>query len=214
VISITNLTKRFGQVVAVDNLSVDFAPGEMVLIQGPSGSGKTTLLRLIAGLEIPDGGQICMAGEIVSTPDWTASPYGRGIGIVFQRSALWPHMNVAQNIGFAINGNGRQEKAARICDVLRQTALSDLSNRYPAQLSGGEARRVALARAIAAGPRRLLLDEPLTNLDPGLKTQLLDVIMDYARSQGATLLYVTHDMDEAQSVGDRLVQMIDGRIEE
>ena len=213
-ISITNLTKRYGQVVAVDDLSINFTPGEMVLIQGPSGSGKTTLLRLIAGLEIPDNGQISIAGEIVSTPDGTASPYGRGIGIVFQRSALWPHMNVAQNIGFAINGNLGQKKAARVLDVLHQTALSDLGDRYPAQLSGGETRRVALARAIAARPHRLLLDEPLTNLDPGLKTQLLDVIIDYARSEGATLLYVTHDLDEAQSLGGRLVQMNAGRIVE
>lgn len=213
-IAISNVTKRYGQVLGVENLSIDFFPGEIVVIQGPTGSGKSTLLRLIAGLELPDEGQISIAGEVVSTPDWSNSPSARGIGIVFQRSALWPHFTVAQNIGFGINGNDPQEKTLQLKETLRRTDLCDLSHRYPAQLSGGETRRVALARAIAAKPKRLLLDEPLTNQDPGVKTKLLDLILDYVREEDATLLYVSHDPDEAKDISGRLVKMNKGRIEE
>jgi iron(III) transport system ATP-binding protein len=211
-IRLSRVTKCFGRVKAVDDLTLVIDPGEIVVVQGPSGSGKTTLLRLIAGLELPDAGEIVIDGQTVSTPARATAPHSRGIGIVFQRCALWPHMTVAQNIRFALDGLSKVESAQHLNALLARTALEDLSSRYPGQLSGGEARRVALARALAARPRRLLLDEPLTNLDPDLRGHLLQVIQSYVQQVGATLLYVTHDEAEARDVGGRWVRLERGRI--
>ncbi len=213
-IELEHLAKSFGAVRAVDDVSLSIPSGSVNVIQGPSGGGKTTLLRLVAGLELPDRGEILLDGKRVSAPGWATAPHTRGIGIVFQRSALWPHMTVAQNVRFAISRDGgsrgrlaRQGRpggtASRLEELLAQTSLTRLAGRYPAQLSGGEARRVALARALAAQPRRLLLDEPLTNIDPELKSQLLDTILHHVRETAATLLYVTHDREEARQVGVR-----------
>jgi len=211
-IVLKDLTKTFGAARAVDSLSLEIPAGEMIAIQGPSGSGKTTLLRLIAGLELPDQGQISMDGEVVSRPGWAVEPWTRGIGIVFQRCALWPHMTVAQNILFAMNGAQRDQKKIRLEGLLQQIHLEALAGRYPFSLSGGEARRVAIARALAAEPRRLLMDEPLTNLDHDLKRQLLDVILGYAASRGTTLIYITHEEDEASLLGGRWLHMQNGRL--
>ena len=211
-IKIQGLTKRYGSIEAVVDVSFEIASGEAVIIHGPSGSGKTTLLRLLAGLEMPDEGRICIDGEIASTPDWVLPPYQRGIGIVFQRNALWPHMTVAKNIRFVMDGIPKSEKAERLRLIIQEVCLDNLSNRYPSQLSSGEARRVALARAIADKPQRLLLDEPLINLDPELKSQLLKVIQDYAHHEKATLLFVTHDLDKMEYIADKLVGMKEGRV--
>lgn len=211
-IAIRHLTKCFGEVKAVNDLSLEISSGEVVVIQGPSGSGKTTLLRLIAGLELPDEGEILMDGELVSSPGWARPPYTRGIGFVFQRSALWPHMTVAQNICFSMNGISREEAASRLSELLERTALKGLSSRYPSQLSGGEARRVALARAIAARPRRLLLDEPLSNLDPELCASMLDLIWQVQAETGVTLIFVSHDPLPAGAVCKRVVVMRGGRV--
>jgi iron(III) transport system ATP-binding protein len=213
-IDLKHLSRSFGPVRAVDDVSLSIAGGDVVVVQGPSGGGKTTLLRLVAGLELPDAGEILLDGERVSAAGWATAPHTRGIGIVFQRSALWPHMTVAQNVCFAMSPDGnprgrfaRQgrawDTASRLELLLGQTSLAGLAGRYPAQLSGGEARRVALARALAARPQRLLLDEPLTNLDPELKSQLLDTILHHVQETGATLLYVTHDGEEAHQVDVR-----------
>jgi len=209
-IAIRRLTKCFGAVKAIDNLTLEIATGETVVIQGPSGSGKTTLLRLIAGLEVPDQGEIHIRGKLVSSPGWVAPPHTRKIGFVFQRSALWPHMTVAQNIRFAMNR--KKDVAFLLRELLQQMVLEDLSNRYPNQLSGGEARRVALARALAAQPKHLLLDEPLTSLDPDLQMRLLQVIQDYVGISNATLLYVTHAINEVQQVSGMLLQLDHGRV--
>lgn len=211
-IRLRGLTKCFGKVVAVEGLTLDIELGEVVLIHGPSGSGKTTLLRLIAGLERPDEGSIVMDGETVSSPGWAAAPYGRGIGFVFQRSALWPHMTVAQNVAFPLQGWSRREAARRVSEMLAATELEDLAGRYPGQLSGGEARRAALARAVAARPQRLLLDEPLSNLDPALRKSILDLIWRLQAQTRATLVLVSHDPLPRAPGTRRVVTMQRGRL--
>ena len=213
-IALRQVTKSYNSVTALDNVSLDISSGETVVIQGPSGSGKTTLLHLIAGLEIPTQGQIHIDRELVSSPSGVTPAYTRGIGFVFQRSALWPHMTVMQNIHFVMNSISKPQAAELLEKLLEQMALKELTNRYPSQLSGGEARRVALARALATNPDILLLDEPLTSLDPDLKERLLRVIHDYAKKTNATLLYVTHLLDEAKQVGGRLIYIQEGRVVE
>jgi iron(III) transport system ATP-binding protein len=211
-IAMQSVTKTFGTVTALDDLTLEIPAGQTMVVQGPSGSGKTTLLRLIAGLDLPTQGEIHIDGALASTQNWATPPYTRGIGMVFQRSALWPHMTVAQNIRFATRRNPAAEADAIVSRLLEETALVELQGRYPSQLSGGEARRVALARALAARPKRLLLDEPLTSLDPDLKLRMLTVMKDYVMNSAATLIYVTHILDEAQQVGGRLLRLDRGRL--
>jgi iron(III) transport system ATP-binding protein len=211
-IELRQVVKHFNNVTALADISLLIEGRESIVIQGPSGSGKTTLLRTIAGLELPDEGEIHLDGFPASRPGWGIPPYLRGIGFVFQRSALWPHMTVAQNILFAMNGALPQEKRDRLDELLVKADLLQLAGRYPGQLSGGEARRTAVARALAARPERLLLDEPLTNLDPQLKYRLPQVVLDYVREQKATLLYVTHDLEEIRSIQGRVVILERGRI--
>lgn len=211
-IDLRKISKSFGNVRAVEAVSLAIEDGEVIVIQGPSGSGKTTLLRLIAGLALPDDGEIFIDEVVVSTPSWASAPYLRGVGVVFQRSALWPHMTVAQNVRFPILQLSREVASERVREVLEAVRLQDLARRYPNQLSGGEARRVALARALVARPQRLLLDEPLTHIDPALKERLLGLIKDHTQEMGATLLYITHDESEAEEVGGRLYRMENGKV--
>jgi len=210
-IRLRNVTKHFGSVIALEDVSLEISSGEQVVIQGPSGSGKSTLLRLIAGLEIPTQGEISINENCVSTPESVASPHTRGIGFVFQRSALWPHMSVAQNILFAMNSLPKEKLSERLNQLLEQMELSQLVSRYPNQLSGGEARRVALARALACDPKILLLDEPLTSLNSELKAQILTVIQDFVQTNNTTLLYVTHLADETQHFCERSIYLHNGR---
>jgi ABC-type Fe3+/spermidine/putrescine transport system ATPase subunit len=211
-IELRKISKSFGVVSAVDAASMTIEARDVVVVQGPSGSGKTTLLRLIAGLALPDDGEILIDEEVVSTPSGASPPFSRGVGVVFQRSALWPHMTVAQNIRFPILNLPKQAASERVAQLLEAVGLKDLARRYPNQLSGGEARRVALARALAARPQRLLLDEPLTHIDPALKERLLTLIKDQTQEMGATLMYITHDEREAEDVGGRLHRMENGRV--
>jgi len=213
-ISLKQVTKTYASIRALEDINLEIADGETLVIQGPSGSGKTTLLRLIAGLEIPNLGEIYIDGERVSSPEQLFPTYKRGIGFVFQRSALWPHMTVSQNIQFAMYQETKTEAKVSLVKLLEVTELQSLANRYPQQLSGGEARRVAIARALAARPRILLLDEPLTSLDPDLHTRLLDKIQEYTKQANATLLYVTHVVEEAKQVAGRLVRLERGRVVE
>lgn len=223
-ITLTAVSKHFGPtrdrrdrpedrtVAAVQDVSLTLTESSITVIQGPSGSGKTTLLRLIAGLECPSAGEIRVDGEIVSTPDWILPPHQRDMGFVFQDPALWPHLTVAQNIGFGLLGLPKQEIAQRVADVLTSMDLAGLQRRYPNQLSGGQARRVAIARTLVVNPRCLLLDEPLTHLQPELKAQLLAVIRDHVAARAMTLLYVTHSVDEAAYLGGARFQMVDGHL--
>lgn len=211
-IEIHDLSHSYGKRMVLFAISLSIPPGEFLVIQGPSGSGKTTLLRLIAGLEYPTMGEILIDGRSASTPERLLPPHQRGIGIVFQRSALWPHMTVAGNLAFVMNGTSKTDKNSRIERLLQLAGLEDVAGCYPSSLSGGEARRVELLRALAVKPVRLLLDEPLTNLDLKLKEQLLKIVLEYAREQPATLLLVTHDRLEAETVGGRIVRLENGRL--
>jgi len=214
-VSIRNVTKRFPSHDALAGVSLDVAEGDVVVVLGPSGCGKTTLLRLIAGLEGLDGGEIWMSGRQVAAAGRSlVPPYRRGIGFVFQDLALWPHLTVRGNLEFVLE-SARLPRAARspkVEDALRLVRIEQLAGRYPHQLSGGEQQRVALARALVGRPQVLLLDEPLSSLDPELRTVLRAELAQLQRLLGITAIYVTHDRDDAAALARRVVHMRDGRI--
>jgi iron(III) transport system ATP-binding protein len=202
-VEVRSVSKRFGRTVALEDVSFELRPGGSAVITGPSGSGKTTLLRLVAGLESPDAGDVRLDG----TPCRAIRPHERGIGFVFQSPALWPHMTVAENVGFGVRGDRR-----RVGEMLERVELSGYGSRYPDELSGGEAQRVALARALAPRARLLLLDEPLSHLDDELRWRMQDLVLSAARETGATLLYVAHDLKEASRVSPRTLRLLAGRL--
>jgi len=211
-IELLGVSKHYGPVCALDSVSLTLPRGTTTVINGPSGSGKTTLLRLIAGLERPSSGEIHIDGELVSTPAWVRPPQERNVGLVFQDAALWPHLTVAQNVGFGLLGRPRQDIARRVDKMLSAMDLTGFEKRYPNQLSGGEARRVAIARTLIVNPRYLLLDEPLIHLQSALKLRLLEGIREQASARDVTLLYVSHDLEEGRRLGGRLLEMTSGRI--
>jgi len=206
-LEIRNIEKAYSVTPVLRGLSVTVEPGEPLVVWGPSGSGKTTLLRLIAGLEVPTTGEILMDGQVVSRRDWLLPPSARQLGFVFQSSALWPHLTVAANIRFALHSRPRLEMRRRLEELLERTELEELAGRYPHQISGGEARRAALARALASRPRYLLLDEPLTHLNDDLKERMLHLIHEYRQQSQACIVYVTHDREEAQTVSTRSINL-------
>jgi putrescine transport system ATP-binding protein len=204
------LTKRFGPVVAVDDLSLDIFERELFCLLGPSGCGKSTLMRLLAGFETPDAGRIQLAGaDIGGVP-----PHRRPVNMMFQSYALFPHMTVAGNIAFGVRQEGmaKDEIAARVEEMLRLVQLDDLGGRRPDQLSGGQRQRVALARALAKRPKVLLLDEPLAALDKKLRHETQFELMDIQVKLGTTFLVVTHDQDEAMTMSNRIGVMDRGRL--
>ncbi len=205
------LTKRFGDVTAVDGVDLDVRRGEFLAVLGPSGCGKTTLLRLVAGFERPDGGGIEVGGRVVAGPRRHLPPEERRIGMVFQESALFPHLDVAGNIGF---GLARRDRQRRIAELVALVGLAGLQRRMPHELSGGQQQRVALARALAPHPALILLDEPFSSLDATLRSQLRGDVREILRSAGATTLFVTHDQGEALEISDRVAVMRAGRIEQ
>src|SRR5512144_252134 len=207
-IRLDSVTKRFGDVVAVDAAELDVAGGEVVALLGPSGCGKTTLLRTIAGFERPDAGTIEVGGRVVAGPSW-APPEARGVGMVFQDYGLFPHLTVAENVGF---GLARRDRATRVPALLALVDLCGLGARYPHELSGGQQQRVALARALAPAPRVVLLDEPWSNVDPQLRSELRAEVSAVLRLLRVTTILVTHDREEAFSVADRIALMRDGAI--
>ena len=214
-LTIANVTKRFRAYRALDGVSIDVATGEGVVIVGPSGCGKTTLLRLVAGLDVPDGGEIWMAGTRVSAQHRSIVPsHERGIGFVFQDLALWPHLTVQGNLDFVLESakTTRASRGPRVHEVLSLVRVQHLSARYPHELSGGEQQRVALARALVGQPRVLLLDEPLSSLDPDLRATLRDELARLQRTLGLTMVYVTHDMEDAATLADRVIEMRAGHI--
>ena len=212
-IALNQVTKSYGNLKVVNGVSLEAPDTSLTVIAGPSGTGKTTLLRLIAGLEIPDNGEIYIDGALANGTGWALAPNRRGLGFVFQASSLWPHMTVEQNIMFGLHGIPKDEAYQRLHGLLERTYLTGLNRRYPHQISGGEARRVALARTLAPRPRRLLMDEPLTNVDPDLKLKLLYLIKQSVVDTGASLIYVTHDVDEAKQISERVLTLKDGSLD-
>jgi len=204
--------KSFGAITAVDDVSLTIEPGEFITLLGPSGSGKTTTLMMIAGFDHPSSGEIYIDGRpIVGVP-----PYRRGIGMVFQSYALFPHMSVAENVGFALKqrGTGKATISERVAKTLEVVRLRGYEARYPRQLSGGQQQRVALARAIIFQPRVLLMDEPLSALDKQLREELQLEMKRLHQQLGITFIYVTHDQREALIMSDRVAVMKEGRIEQ
>lgn len=196
----------------VRNASFNVSRNEIVCLLGPSGCGKTSLLRLIAGLEDPDGGLIKIDSVTVSSSERTLSPHRREIGFLFQDFALFPHLTVAENISFGLGGKTKREKKTCVGSLLEQIQMSDQAGKYPHQLSGGEQQRVALARARAPEPKLLLLDEPFSGLDSGLRKKLREETREVLRAAGASAIIVTHDPEEAMALADRIILMKDGKI--
>lgn len=211
-IRLAGLSKRYGDVAAVDGVDLDVEPGEFFTLLGPSGSGKTTTLRLVAGFELPDAGRIELGGEDVSR----VPPYARDVNTVFQDYALFPHMNVVENVeyGLRIRKVPRAERRRRAEEALETVRLPGLGGRKPAQLSGGQRQRVALARAIVNRPRVLLLDEPLGALDLKLRQEMQVELGRIQGEVGITFVYVTHDQEEALTMSDRIAVFNRGRIEQ
>ncbi len=211
-LSLQHLVRRFGTHAAVDDVSLDVAPGELVVLLGPSGCGKTTTLRLIAGFIAPNAGDILLDGRsIVALP-----PHKRDMGIVFQSYALFPHLTVARNIAFGLEMRRGSAAAteARVQEMLRLVRLEEFAARLPRMLSGGQQQRVALARALAIHPRVLLLDEPLSNLDAALRQDMAREIRLLQQDRGITTIMVTHDQTEAMAMADRLVLMHNGKVQQ
>ena len=211
-VQFTNVSRLFGEVKAVDRVSIDIKDGEFFSMLGPSGSGKTTCLRLIAGFEQPSAGSIRIHGEEAAG----LPPYQRDVNTVFQDYALFPHMNVRENVayGLKVKGVGKAERLKRAEEALDMVALGGYGERKPVQLSGGQRQRVALARALVNRPRVLLLDEPLGALDLKLREQMQSELKKLQRQLGITFIFVTHDQEEALTMSDTIVVMKDGTIQQ
>lgn len=203
-----NVTKRFGDDVAVNGVSLDIYEKEFFALLGPSGCGKTTLMRMLAGFETPDSGRVTLAGEDLAG----RAPHQRPVNMMFQSYALFPHLSVEQNIAFGLKGLPKAEIADRVVEMLALVRLEGLARRKPDQLSGGQRQRVALARAIAPRPKMLLLDEPMAALDKKLREETQFELMALQQSLGMTFLIVTHDQEEAMITADRIAVMRAGQI--
>ena len=216
VVELNALTKRYGDVAAVDGLSATIAHGSLICLLGPSGCGKTTTLRLVAGFVDPDGGSIRVGGKTVSEPGRSLPPERRRMSMIFQSYALWPHMTIAENVGYGlrIRKIERAERERRIATMLDATRLSELAPRYPHELSGGQQQRAALARALVVEPETLLLDEPLSNLDANLREEMRFEIRRLHDEFKYTTIYVTHDQAEAMTTADTIMVMNRGRCEQ
>lgn len=203
--------KRFGDQLAVDVAAIDLVDGELAVLLGPSGCGKTTLLRILAGFEAPDAGCVTLDRTMLTGPGRNLPPEQRGIGMVFQDHALFPHLRVADNIAYGLP-RGRRARAARVAELTELVGLTGLERRYPHELSGGQRQRVALARAMAPQPGVLLLDEPFSGLDATTRVRVREEVRGILAAAGITALLVTHDQEEALSLAQQLLVMHDGRI--
>ena len=205
-----DITKHFNGTTALAGVDLTVEQGESLALLGPSGCGKTTLLRILAGLEVPDRGRVTIEGTTLTHPARFVPPEKRRIGMVFQDWALFPHLTVAKNVAFGLDK--AEIKRGRVSETLELVGLSHLADRYPDELSGGQAQRVAVARALAPRPRVLLFDEPFSNLDTGLRTRVRADVSSLMREVGMTSIFVTHDQEESFVVADRVAVMSEGRI--
>src|SRR6266700_3348036 len=211
-IEIRNVSKRFGDFQALDDVTIDVESGSLTALLGPSGSGKSTLLRIVAGLQRPDSGEIRLAGEDATE----VAPQKRGVGFVFQHYAAFKHMSVRQNIAFGlvVRKRPKDEVRARVDQLLELVQLQGFGDRFPAQLSGGQRQRMALARALAPEPKVLLLDEPFGALDARVRQELRGWLRRLHETTHTTTVFVTHDQEEAMEVADTVVVMNRGRVEQ
>ena len=215
-LELSQLTKKFGAQTAVDALDLTVESGQLVSLLGPSGCGKTTTLRLVSGFTVPDGGTITVAGRQVSATGSVVPPERRGMSMIFQSYALWPHLTVAENVayGLKLRKLPRADVETRVRTMLETMQLVPYEQRYPAELSGGQQQRVGLARALAVEPKILLLDEPLSNLDANLREEMRHEIRRLHDRFHYTTIYVTHDQSEAMTTSDLIAVMKDGKIEQ
>lgn len=216
IVEVIGVGKQFDSAAspAIDDLSLRVYRGEVLALLGPSGCGKTTTLRLIAGFERPDSGFVMINNQVVAAPNRWIPPEKRGLGVVFQEYALFPHYTVERNIAFGLHHMTRQQRKKRVDEVLELVDLSDYKMRYPHELSGGQQQRVALARALAPKPVVVLLDEPFSNLDADLRVQMRSEVKRILQEANSTAIVVTHDQQEALAVGDRVAIMNRGHLEQ
>jgi iron(III) transport system ATP-binding protein len=208
----TGLVRRYGRDAGVHGVDLTLVPGQVTALLGPSGSGKSTLLRLIAGLEVPDAGEIRLGETVLSRPGHAVPPEHRGIGLMFQEHALFPHRTVLGNVTFGLAHLPRAEARDRAMDLLRSLRLEDRAKAWPSTLSGGEQQRVALARALAREPAVLLMDEPFSGLDASLRAEVRDALTPALRAAGAAVLIVTHDAEDALAMADHLILLDHGKV--
>ncbi len=211
-LALDEVSHRYGELLAVDRLSLSLAPGEVVCLLGPSGCGKTTALRLAAGLEELQSGRIAMDGQVVAEPGRAVPPESRSVGLVFQDYALFPHLSVGDNVAFGLRRLGPRERQASVARALGQVGLAGFETAFPHELSGGQQQRVALARALAPQPRVMLLDEPFSGLDQRLRHEVRDETLHVLKEAGTATLMVTHDPEEAMFMADRIALMNRGRL--
>ncbi|MEJ7770795.1 MAG: ABC transporter ATP-binding protein [Geodermatophilaceae bacterium] len=209
-LSVSGVDKSFGRTPVLRNLSLDVAQGSIAAVLGPSGCGKTTLLRILAGFEAPDAGEVRIGGRVVAGPSGEVPPERRAIGFVPQEGALFPHLSVRRNVGYGLGRRG--DRSVRVLEVLDLVGLAHLVDRMPHELSGGQQQRVAVARALAPRPALVLLDEPFSSLDAGLRGEVRSVVSAAMRADGATAVLVTHDQEEALSCADLVAVMQHGGI--
>jgi len=216
VIRLEGVSKRYGGggIAAIQRISLVVGKGEIVVLLGPSGCGKTTTLRLIAGFEAPDGGSIEIGGRIVANERIFVPPERRGVGMVFQDYALFPHLTARENVAFGLRSWNAEQRRKRIEEALDLVGLSELEGRYPYELSGGQQQRVALARALAPSPQVVLLDEPFSNLDADMRAQMRQDVHQILHQAGTTAIFVTHDQEEAFMIADRVGVLNQGRLEQ
>ncbi|CCQ33923.1 Spermidine-putrescine ABC transporter ATP-binding domain containing protein [Halorhabdus tiamatea SARL4B] len=214
VLELDGVTRQFGAETAVANLSLSVQEGELLTLLGPSGCGKTTTLRLLAGLDEPDAGTIRVAGNRVAGEGTFVKPEERDVGLVFQEFALFPHLSVGENVAFGIQDRSDDEIDQRVTDLLELVGLGDYADASPEDLSGGQRQRVALARSLAPEPDVLLLDEPFSNLDVGLREEMRREVRRIIKETGVTAVSVTHDQEEALSISDRVAVIDSGQIEQ
>jgi iron(III) transport system ATP-binding protein len=216
ILSIKDISKKYSveSKFALSDVSIEVSKGEFIALVGESGCGKTTILRLIAGFEDPDGGEIILDNQLLSSGNKTLKPEKRNVGMVFQDYALFPHLTVKENILFGLSKVSKAERDSRLEEIVALVGMAEYMDRYPHQLSGGQQQRVALARALAPQPALIMLDEPFSNLDAVLKEQVRDDVRYIIKKAGTTAIFVTHDTKDALATADRIAILKDGQIQQ